>query len=384
VLSAEGPLAGAALADWPVSYAELARHYDRAEREFGVSGAAGANPFSPPRSGPYPNPPHPPRRSGLIFERGAQAAGLHPFPGPIAINPVPFDGRAGCSWGGACQGFGCDPRQATSLSPHPRAPDGRASRAPRHFSCPGRDGRARRAPSRRAGPGQEVRARHVVVAGGAMGSPHLLLLSRSGRFPDGLANSSGLVGRNLTFHHHAAARLVMDEPALGVTGIEAYRALDDWHASDPERGFIRGGVVAEINSFTRQPIGYALTGAGDPGLTRSWGAAQRYLREFPRDHDRQHPRRPADGGEPRRSRSRREGRAGPSDRAHHAPPAPERHRHERLVRAEDRGARAGLQACEELARDAAGVDPNRHEDGNARQRARAAPAGWDRMPRSRC
>jgi choline dehydrogenase-like flavoprotein len=52
VLSAEGPLAGAALADWPVSYAELAPYYDRAEREFGVSGLAGANPFSPPRSGP--------------------------------------------------------------------------------------------------------------------------------------------------------------------------------------------------------------------------------------------------------------------------------------------------------------------------------------------
>ena len=116
-----------------------------------------------------------------------------------------------------------------------------------------------------------------------MGSPQLLLLSKSGRFPDGLANSSGLVGRNLTFHHHAAARLVMDEPMLGVTGIEVYRAIDDWHASDPKRGFIRGGVVAEINSFPRQPIGYAFTSAGDPGLERAWGAPfKRYLREFPR------------------------------------------------------------------------------------------------------
>jgi choline dehydrogenase-like flavoprotein len=122
-----------------------------------------------------------------------------------------------------------------------------------------------------------------VVACGAIGSPQLLLLSRSGRFPQGLANSSGLVGRHLTFHHHAAVRLVMDEPMLGVTGIEVYRAVDDWHASDAKRGFIRGGVVAEINSFTRQPIGYALTGDGDPKLTRSWGAPlKRYLREFPR------------------------------------------------------------------------------------------------------
>ena len=290
VLSTEGAVAGASLADWPVSYAELEPYYARAEREFGVSGVAGSNPFSPPRSGPYPNLPHPPRRSSLVFERGAKAAGLHPFPVPIAINPQPFQGRAGCTWGGACQGFGCAIHaKATSLSVCiPRAlasgrldlraqarvfeltigPDGRV-RGARYLDAENRE--------------QEVRARHFVVAGGALGSPLLLLMSRSGKFPDGLANASGLVGRNLTFHHHAAVRLVMDEPMLGVTGIEVYRAIDDWHASDPRRGFIRGGVVAEINSFTRLPIGYALTGAGDPGLARAWGAPlKRYLREFPR------------------------------------------------------------------------------------------------------
>jgi choline dehydrogenase-like flavoprotein len=179
--------------------------------------------------------------------------------------------------------------KATSLSvciPRALATGKLDLRAPaRVFDLPvGEDGRMRGARYLDAeGREQEVRARHVVVSAGAMGSPHLLLLSRSGKFPNGLANSSGLVGRNLTFHHHAAARLVMDEPALGVTGIEVYRAIDDWHASDPKRGFIRGGVVAEINSFTRQPIGYAFTSAGAPGLTRAWGAPlKRYLREFPR------------------------------------------------------------------------------------------------------
>jgi choline dehydrogenase-like flavoprotein len=290
VLSTHGPVAGAALADWPVSYAELAPWYDLAEREFGVSGVAGANPFSPPRSGPFPNPPHPPRRSSLIFEQGAKSAGLHPFPVPIAINPAPFAGRAGCTWGGACQGFGCAIHaKATSLSvciPRALATGRLDLRAPaRVFELPvGADGRVRGARYLDAeGREQEVRARHTIVSGGAIGSPHLLLLSRSGRFPDGLANSSGLVGRHLTMHHHAAVRLVMDEPALGVTGIEVYRAVDDWHASDAGRGFIRGGVVAEINSFTRLPIGYAMTGAGDPALTRSWGAPlKRYLRDFPR------------------------------------------------------------------------------------------------------
>jgi choline dehydrogenase-like flavoprotein len=290
VLSSEGPLAGAALADWPFGYAELAPCYDRAEREFGVSGLAGSNPFAPPRAGPYPNPPHPPRRSSLVFEQGAKRAGLHPFPVPIAINPAPFGGRAGCTWGGACQGFGCAIHaKASSFSvciPRALATGRLDLRAPaRVFELPvGPDGRVRGARYLDAqGREQEVRARHVIVSGGAIGSAHLLLLSRSGRFPHGLANSSGLVGRHLTFHHHAAVRLVMDEPMLGVTGIEVYRAVDDWHASDPSRGFIRGGVVAEINSFTRQPIGYAMTGDGDPGLGQSWGAPlKRYLREFPR------------------------------------------------------------------------------------------------------
>jgi choline dehydrogenase-like flavoprotein len=290
VLSHEGQVSGAALADWPVTYAELEPFYARAEREFGVSGVAGSNPFAPLRSTPYPNPPHPPRRSSLVFERGAKRAGLHPFPLPIAINPHGYGGRSGCTWGGTCQGFGCAIHaKASSFSvclPRARASGRLDLRAPaRVFELPvGKDGRVLGARYRDAeGREQEVRARHVIVSCGAIGSPHLLLLSASSRFPHGLANSSGLVGRHLTFHHHAAARLLLDEPALGVTGIEAYRAIDDWHASDPKRGFIRGGVVAEINSFTRQPIGYAMTSGGDPGLARAWGAPlKRYLREFPR------------------------------------------------------------------------------------------------------
>ena len=279
--------------------------------------------------------------------------------------------------------------KATSLSvciPRALATGRLDLRAPaRVFELPvGADGRVRGARYLDAqGREQEVRARHVVVSCGAIGSPHLLLLSRSGRFPDGLANSSGLVGRHLTMHHHAAVRLVMDEPALGVTGIEVYRAIDDWHASDPKRGFIRGGVVAEINSFTRQPIGYALTGRGDPALTRGWGAPlKRYLREFPRaitigsiledlpmaenrvdlDPD----VKDAQGIPVARITHRQH----PNDIAMNA-----------LVRAAHRGARAGLQAGVELA----GAAARPHARSTRRRRCAGArtctaPAGWARIP----
>ena len=123
----------------------------------------------------------------------------------------------------------------------------------------------------------------MIVACNAVGSARLLLLSKSASFPDGLANSSGLVGCNLLLHHHAAVRFLVDEPTLAVTGIEAYRAVDDFHPSDSARGFIRGGVVAEVNSFTRQPIVFAFSEAGHPRLQRSWGVEFKdYLREFPR------------------------------------------------------------------------------------------------------
>lgn len=290
LLSAEGAVAGASLADWPISYDELAPWYAVAERDFGVAGAAGANPFEAPREGPYPNPPHPDRRASRLFDAGARALGYHPFPLPVAINPRGFAGRSACTYGGACQGFGCRIHaKATTFSVSlPRAlATGRVRLVPQAMVfelAAGEDGRVRAARYLDAsGAQREIRARHFVVSCNAIGSARLLLLSRSGSFPRGLANSSGLVGRNLMLHHHAALRLLTAEPALGFTGFEAHRAFDDFHPSDPRRGFIRGGVVAEVNAFTRQPITYALASAGAPGLSRAWGAPmKRFLRDFPR------------------------------------------------------------------------------------------------------
>ena len=84
------------------------------------------------------------------------------------------------------------------------------------FEIPvGKDGRATGARYLDAvGAEQEVRARHVVVAAGSVGTPHLLLLSKSGSFPDGLGNGSGQVGKHFTFHHHPSAMALMDEDVL--------------------------------------------------------------------------------------------------------------------------------------------------------------------------
>ena len=106
--SRRGEIAGTGFADWPLTYAELEPYYTKVEWEVGISGQAGASPFDPPRSKPYPVPPMPVKSSGVIFERAARKLGLHPFPAPMAILSQPYRGRAGCVHCGRCEAFGCE------------------------------------------------------------------------------------------------------------------------------------------------------------------------------------------------------------------------------------------------------------------------------------
>jgi choline dehydrogenase-like flavoprotein len=290
VASSEGPVAGASLADWPITYDELEPFYERAEWEFGVSGDAAGNPFAAPRKRGYPNPAHPGRTASARVALAARQLGYHPFPTPMAINSRPYGGRPECAYGGACQQYGCQiGAKATTLSVSipkalaTRRLDLRPNAMAREITL-GKDGRARSVrylDDRRSE--HEVFARHVVVAGNAIGTPHLLLMSRSGSFPHGLANASGLVGRNLTFHHFPAVNFTIDEPALSFTALESHLALDDLHASDPKRGFIRGGVVAEINMLVKQPLTFALLNLPGYPAKRAWGRELKdFLRKFPR------------------------------------------------------------------------------------------------------
>src|SRR5437764_7858310 len=104
------------LADWPLSYADLEPFYDRAEYEIGVSGQAGnvqgrkiaaGNIFEAPRRREYPLPPLDADNCGLIFNEAATKLGYHPFSSPRAILSQPYNGRAGCTYCGFCQAFGC-------------------------------------------------------------------------------------------------------------------------------------------------------------------------------------------------------------------------------------------------------------------------------------
>src|SRR2546430_3954822 len=103
-----GAVSGTGLMDWPITYADLEPYYTKVEWEIGVSGLAGASPFDPPRSKPYPMRRLPVKSSGVIFERAARKLGWHPFPAPMAILSQARAGRSACINCGFCLSFGCE------------------------------------------------------------------------------------------------------------------------------------------------------------------------------------------------------------------------------------------------------------------------------------
>jgi choline dehydrogenase-like flavoprotein len=270
-----GEIAGTAFADWPMRYADLEPHYAKAERDIGISGLAGANPFEAPRSAPYPLPPMPVKSSGVLFDRGAKKLGLHPFPAPVAILSQPYQGRGACTHCGYCQWFGCEMRakSSTLVTVIPVAEKtGRCEVRPNSYARriqTNRDGRVTGVvyfDSRK----KEVfqRAKAVVVCANGVETPRLLLISKSNRFPHGLANSSGMVGKCLMWDNSAGVQGVFEHPLHDYKSIRATRVLHDFYESDPKRGFYGGGAMdARFGSF---PASFGLNGL-PPDVPR-WGA----------------------------------------------------------------------------------------------------------------
>jgi len=280
-----GAISGTGLEDWPITYADLEPYYTKVEWEVGVSGLAGASPFDPPRSKPYPMPPMPVKSSGVLFERGARKLGLHPFPAPMAINSVPYRGRPACVHCGFCMGYGCEV-MAKSSSLYTMIPEAEATgrcevRAESYVfnlltNAQGRatgvtyfDGEKRQ---------NFQKARAVVLCANGAETPRLLLNSASSRFPEGLANSSGLVGKYLMFNTGGEVGAVFEHPLNEYKSAQVTRLVHDFYDSDPKRGFYGGGGIdARIGP---QPMFWALR--EEQGAPR-WGAEfKKRLEEFPR------------------------------------------------------------------------------------------------------
>jgi choline dehydrogenase-like flavoprotein len=221
-------------ADWPLSYGDLRPYYARAERELGVAGAAD-NPFGPPREQPTPLPAFPPSYSDAIFAEACERLGVTTHSVPNARNSESYDGRSACVGYGTCQ---------------PVCPSGAKYDASTHAEKAEREGArvidrapVQRLPTDRSGTRVEraiyatpdgehtQRARQFVVACGGVETPRLLLLSESQQYPNGLANSSGLVGRYFMDHLFAGMGGTLDRETrqnhIGFMTSETHQFYDE-------------------------------------------------------------------------------------------------------------------------------------------------------------
>lgn len=281
--SRRGRVAGTGFADWPVTYADMEPYYTKVEWEVGVSGLAGASPFDPYRSKPYPVPPLPVKSSGVIFEQAAWKMGWHPFPSPMAILSQPYRGRAACIYCGRCLGFGCEvgAKSSSLASVVPVAQQtGRCEIRTESYAFrveTNRHGRATGVTYFDRDRHQHFQKAHAVIlsANGAE-TPRLLLLSTSSRFPDGLANSSGLVGKYLMVNGFSTVLATFEQPLNDYKSAAVSRVLHDFYEIDPKLGFYGGGGLDA--RFGQTPIGYAVNSV--PAEVPRWGAAyKRWLAE---------------------------------------------------------------------------------------------------------
>jgi gluconate 2-dehydrogenase alpha chain len=203
------------LADWPLSYAELERFYDQTEYDIGVSGKAGnlqgrkidgGNPFEAPRQREYPLPPLTKDQPSVLFEAGAKKLGHHPFSTPHAILSQPYKGRPACTYCTYCQAFGCyiGAKSSILVSKLPEADATGNFTLKTGAMCYRINSKGKRVTGvSYYGPdGSEntIEAEIVVLGTFIYDNTRLLLLSKTDAFPNGLANSSGHVGKHLMAH----------------------------------------------------------------------------------------------------------------------------------------------------------------------------------------
>jgi len=255
--------------DWPIDYSTLEPFYALNDRMMGISSLAG-DPAYPPKDAIMP--PIPLGRTGQVLGKAMNELGWHWWPSDAAILTREYEGRAPCINLGQC-GSGCaqGAKGSTDVTYWPEAIRARVevrtrSRVSRietndegmatgahYFDSEGRE----------AFQPAEI----VILACNGIGTPRLLLNSASGRFPNGLANSSGLVGKNLMLHPYAQIRGHFDQPMDAHRGSPICTWSHEFYETDPSRGFVRGYCY----QFSRGigPVRTAITGMADGLLP--WG-----------------------------------------------------------------------------------------------------------------
>lgn len=277
-----GVPAGSSLADWPISYDDLAPYYERAEWEIGVCGDHQAMTHLPAYNKPYPMPPLPPGTKAQAHQRGLAALGWQSLPVPLLINSIPYHDRPACIRCQHCVGFACpvDAKNGTQVTMIARAlSSGSCTLATGAMverlttDAGGRvtgiayfDANGERA---------EAQAEVVVVSAGAVETARLLLNSATPQEPNGIGNNSDQVGRHLQGHYYPRAVALFEQSVQDWLGPGPSTATCQFnHGND---GIVGGGMLAD--EFIVLPIIFWKR-LLPPDLPR-WGAANK---QFMRDN----------------------------------------------------------------------------------------------------
>ncbi|MBW2396062.1 MAG: GMC family oxidoreductase [Deltaproteobacteria bacterium] len=257
--------------DWPVDYATLEPYYDQNAQMMGVAGLAG-DPAYPPKEPTLP--PVPFGKLGDTLGRGFEKLGWHWWPSDSAIATEEHAGRAPCVNLGPCiMGCAQGAKGSTDVTYWPVAVregvELRTRCRVREITVD-ENGMADGAIYLDAnGVEQKQKAEIVIVACNGVGTPRLLLNSCSSRFPDGLANSSGLVGKNLMFHPYAMVTGIFEERLDGWKGPTGCCLISqEFYETDPSLDFVRGYSFEMLRGMG--PVSTALFGMGTGRLP--WGA----------------------------------------------------------------------------------------------------------------
>ena len=287
-LSEFGPIEGANIVDWPISYDDLEPWYARVEEIIGVSGKIEPHPAIEPRSTPdFPYPPTAEHPVSAWIDAACDELGYHSLRVPRAILSQPVEKRRGCEYSGYCGSYGCS-SGAKGSARVALLDDTLATghcdirpRAKAHRLVSDEKGRVVAAEYfDRDGSLRQVTARTFVVACQAIETSRLLLRSNGPRFPGGLANNNGQVGRNLLFSAGGSGGgdLVyadLDDTRaeqLRTMGPFVNRALDDWYVIDDPAlpgGRVKGGIVDFLLRHPNPIARGASARWGDDGLV--WG-----------------------------------------------------------------------------------------------------------------
>lgn len=237
-----GHVTGANLLDWPIDGAEMAPWYEKAETKLGVT-----------RTGDRPGLPG--NNNYKVLEKGAKALGYKEVhTGRMAINSVDYDDRLACQQTGFCfQGckWGAKWSSAYTDIPKGEATGNLEVRDRCHALKIEHDDKGRVTGvlyADKDGNHHFQKARVVCVAGNSIESPRILLNSASSMFPDGLANSSGQVGRNYLRHVTGSVYGVFEKPVKMWRGTTMAGIVQDEARLDPSRGFV-GGYELETLSL---------------------------------------------------------------------------------------------------------------------------------------